>query len=164
MNKKGLTLLSMVIYVALFFTFMTFATIIATNMNYTSLSYKGKIVNEENFQKLQYNILNSAKRSVSVDKLYNSVVFSNNDEYSYNEEKEQVLKNGGVIATNVTSFEIANIESLKDVPSSFFTKSDGKYINLDKSKDYICINITFEKYGAQTTSQIFAVVGDDIDE
>lgn len=164
MNKKGLTLLSMVIYVALFFAFMSFATIIATNMNYTSLSYKGKVVNEENFQKLQYNVLNSAKKSVSVDKLYNSFVFSNNDLYSFDENKNQILKNGGVIASNVKSFEIVDIENLTDVPSSFFTKSDGKYINLDLSKDYVCVNITFEKYGATTTSQIFAVVGDDIDE
>ena len=49
--------MSMVLYVALFFSFMTFATVVATNMNYTSLAYKGKVINAESFQKLQYNIL-----------------------------------------------------------------------------------------------------------
>ena len=161
MKKSGLSLMSMVIYVALFFAFMTFATIIATNMNYTSLAAKGKVVNEENLQKLQFNILNSAKNSVSIDNISSNIVFSNDDEYVYYSSKKAVLKNGTKLVTDIVSFEVVSIENLTNVPTSFFEKQNGEYVNLDSSKDYICINVSLKKYGVETNSQIFVVAGDE---
>ena len=161
MKKSGLSLMSMVIYVALFFAFMTFATIIATNMNYTSLAAKGKVVNEENLQKLQFNILNSAKNSVSIDNISNKIIFSNDDEYVYDFSKKAVLKNGTKLVTDITSFEVVPIENLTNIPTSFFEKQNGEYVNLDSSKDYICINVSLKKYGVETNSQIFVVAGDE---
>lgn len=162
MRRKGLSLISIVIYVALFFAFMTFATIISTNMNYTSLSYKGQVINVENFEKLQYNMLNSAKSSISVDKIGESIVFSNEDEYVYDSGEKKILKNDSVLVSNVISFDVVNIDELDNVPDSFFQKENDEYINIDNSKQYVCINITFEKYGVQTTSQLFVTVGDDV--
>lgn len=162
MNRKGISLISIVIYVALFFAFMTFATIISTNMNYTSLSYKGQVINVENFAKLQYNMLNSAKTSISVDNIGQSFVFSNDDEYVYDSEKKEILKNDSVLVSNVVSFDIKNIDELNNVPDSFLQKQNDKYVNIDNSKQYVCINVTFEKYGVQTTSQLFVTVGDDV--
>lgn len=161
MSKHGLSLMSMVIYVALFFAFMTFATIMATNMNYTSLSYKGKIINSENFQKLQYNMLNSAKNSISVDNISGNIIFSNNDEYIYDTTKKAVLKNGMKIITDVTEFKVIQIDELSGIPDNFFTKENNEYINLDNSKDYICVSVTLEKYGNKMTPQIIAIVGDE---
>lgn len=162
MNKKGITLVTMVIYVALFFAFMTFASIMSSNMNFTALSNKGKIINEEEFQKLQYNIFNSAKNSTSIDKLYNDIVFSNNDEYLYDDEKKCILLNDIPLVSNVKSFDIVSIDKLKDVPETFLSIGNGEYTKLDMSKDYVCLNITFEKYGVETTNQIFVTSGDDI--
>lgn len=153
--------MSMVIYVALFFTFMTFATVLAANMNYTSLAYKGKVINAENFQKLQYNILNSAKNSITIDKINGNIIFSNNDEYVYDSNKKAVFKNDVKIISDVTNFEIVSIDKLTNVPNSFLTVDDNEYVNLDMSKDYICINVTLQKYGVETTSQIFVTVGDE---
>ena len=153
--------MSMVIYVVLFFAFMTFATVMATNMNYTSLSYKAKVINAENFQKLQYNILNSAKESISVDNINGNIIFSNEDGYIYDSNKKCILKNGGKIVSDVNSFEIISIDKLSNIPSSFLKIEDNEYVNLDMSKDYICIKVTFKKYGVETTSQIFVTVGDE---
>jgi len=161
MNKRGISLISIVIYVALFFAFMTFATVMATNMNYTSLSYKGQVINQENFQKLQYNILNSAKQSTSIDNISGNIIFSNEDEYVFDASKKQVLKNGGKIISDVTSFEIKSVDDLIGVPTSFLKKENGEYINLNTSKDYICINVTLKKYGVEENSQIFVTVGDE---
>lgn len=164
MNKKGITLVSIVVYVALFFGFMTFATIISTNMNYTSLSYKGKILNIENFKKLEQNMINSAKSSTSVDDIGGNIVFSNNDEYEYNSDKKAILKNGGVLISNVTDFKVITVDKLNNVPEYFLRKENGEYANIDTTKDYICLEISFEKYGVQTTSQLFVTVGDEINE
>lgn len=161
MRKQGLSLMSIVVYVSLFFAFMTFATVMATNMNYTSLSYKGEIINAENFQKLQYNILNSAKNSTSVDSITDSIIFSNNDEYTYDLGKRAILKNGLKLISDVVSFEIISIDDITGIPDSLIVKENGEYINFDESKNYICINITLKKYGVETTSQIFVTVGDE---
>lgn len=161
MKRKGLSLISIVVYVALFFAFMTFATIMATNMNYTSLSYKGKVINAENFQKLQYNMLNSAKDSTSVNNISDSIIFSNDDEYTYDLNKKAILKNGAKIISDVSAFKVITIDELNGIPDTFLTKSDNEYVNLDNSKDYICINVTLKKYGVETTSQIFVTVGDE---
>ena len=161
MNKNGLSLLSMVIYVVLFFSFMTFATIIATNTNYTSLSYKGRVINAENFQKLQYNMVNSSKNSTSIDNINQKIIFSNGDEYSYDSEKKIIFKNGGKLIYNVNSFEIVDVSKLNGVSEKLIKDEDGNS-TLDDKKDYICVNVNLEKYGSVEEYQLFVVAGDDV--
>ena len=59
---------SIVVYVILFFVFTSIAVAVSSNMNYETLSQKGMIINNKNIQKLQFNLLNSAKLS---DQVYN---------------------------------------------------------------------------------------------
>lgn len=155
MNKKsGITLTSIVIYVSLFFVFTVFAIAMSTNMNYKAMGEKANIYVYEQFDKFQYNIITSAKNSNFVDNIYNKVVFSNNDEYSYDKDKKVVLKNGGVLVNNVEKFEIISEEKLTDIPNNFAS-------NMDNSTNSICIEITFKKYGKQITKQLFFTVGDE---
>ena len=155
MNKKsGITLTSIVIYVSLFFVFTVFAIAMSTNMNYKAMGEKANIYVYEQFDKFQYNIITSAKNSNFVDNIYNKVVFSNNDEYSYDKDKKVILKNGGVLVNNVEKFEIISEEKLTDIPNNFAS-------NMDNSTNSICIEITFKKYGKQITKQLFFTVGDE---
>ena len=155
MNKKsGITLTSIVIYVSLFFVFTVFAIAMSTNMNYKAMGEKANIYVYEQFDKFQYNIITSAKNSNFLDNIYNKVVFSNNDEYSYDKDKKVVLKNGGVLVNNVENFKIISEEKLTDIPNNFAS-------NMDNSTNSICIEITFKKYGRQITKQLFVTVGDE---
>lgn len=154
MQKNGLSLMSMILYVVLFFAFSTIAVSISINMNIKTLSEKGRVYCNEELQKLQYNILNSAKKSEYYDNMDESIVFSNNDEYIYNQDTKNILKNGGVLITDVTSFEIIDISSLNGV------KPDLVY-NVDKAKEYICIRVTFNKYSQNLTYDLFYTLGDD---
>lgn len=155
MNKKsGITLTSIVIYVSLFFVFTVFAIAMSTNMNYKAMGEKANIYVYEQFDKFQYNIVTSAKNSNFVDNIYNKVVFSNNDEYSYDKDKKVVLKNGGVLVNNVEKFEIITEEKLTDISDVFSS-------NMDNNTNSICIEITFKKYGRQITKQLFVTVGDE---
>lgn len=154
MNKKGLSMISMLVYVVLFFAFSAFAVGIATNMNYRTLSQKGNMINNEQLQKLQYNLLNSAKESQFIEQIGNRIVFSNNDEYYYDEANKRVMKNEGIIATDVTAFRVVTVEEMKNVPENFVN-------NLDKNKDNIGIEVTFTKYKHELKEIIFVTVGDE---
>ena len=101
MNKKGITMTSVVIYVILFFIFTSVAITISANMNYEALSEKGDIINNKNIQKLQFNLLNSAKSSNSVFNIEGRVVFSNNDEYYFDNTKGEIVKNNTTLIKNV---------------------------------------------------------------
>ena len=89
MNKKGITMTSIVVYVMLFFIFTSVAITISTNINFEALSEKGNIINNKNIQKLQFNLLNSAKSSSNVYNISGKVVFSNNDEYYFDRSEER---------------------------------------------------------------------------
>lgn len=154
MPKKGLSLVSMVLYVVIFFAFATIAISISTNMNMKTLSEKGKVYCNEQVQKLQYNILNSAKNSIYYDYIENSIVFSNNDEYTYDKEKKIILKNGGKLLTDVTNFEIINIDNLSGIKPNLMD-------NVDNNKEYICIRINFEKYSQNLSYDMFYTLGDE---
>lgn len=159
MNKKsGLSLTSIIIYVALFFIFTVFAIAMSSNMNYKAMQEKADMYIYEQFDKLQYNLLASAKDSTSADNIYEKIVFSNNDEYLYDSQKKVVLKNGGVLIKNVERFEILqDMNVISNVPQNFGS-------NIDSKAKYMCLEITFKKYGVSTTKQIFFTVGDDISE
>lgn len=153
MNKSGITMISIIIYVVLFFTFTVFAIAMSTNFNYTVLSNKGEVFVNEQFEKLQYNLIKSAKASSDISDISGKIVFSNNDEYKYDINKKQILKNDGVLVSNVESFTILETTSLNNKPSNFD-------YNVDNLKSSILIEVKFKKYGIEKTSQIFVVSGE----
>ncbi len=153
MCKKGLSLISMIIYVVLFFVFSAFAVAISTNINYQTLTQKGSVYANEQLQKLQYNLLFSAKNSITVDNISGKIVFSNNDEYTYNATNKKIYKNGGVLVSDVESFSIIGLEALKDTPGNFVN-------DVDKNIDNVCVEVKFKKYGSELSSQIFVSAGD----
>lgn len=153
MKKSGLSMTSMALYVVLFFVFTTFAITISSNMNYKTLSDKGDIWINEQYDKLQMNMLNSAKQSNEVNNINGRVVFSNNDEYIFDYTSNRVLKNGGIIAMDITVFEIIDVSSLDNKPNDF--KS-----NLDNDIQNISLNIELKKYGQEKKTQMFLSVGE----
>ena len=92
-------MISMIIYVVLFFVFSAFAVSLSSNINYQTLSQKGLVYSNEQLQKLQYNMLFSAKNSISIDNISGKIVFSNNDEYTYDSTNKKIYKNGGVLVS-----------------------------------------------------------------
>ena len=148
MNKRGITMTSIVIYVVLFFVFTSIAIAISSNMNYESLSEKGNIINNEGIQKLQFNMLNSAKKSDAIYNINGKIVFSNNDEYYYDNENKKILKNDTVLISNVENFNIMD--------SKEFVADVSQY----KS---IAIDITLKKYGNEKSEKMIFSVGDYIE-
>ncbi|MDO4283327.1 MAG: hypothetical protein Q4D02_06770 [Clostridia bacterium] len=148
MNKRGITMTSIVIYVVLFFIFTSIAIGISSNMNYESLSEKGNIINHEEFQKLQYNMLNSAKKSNEVYNINGKIVFSNNDEYDYNEEDKTILKNDHVLIQNVENFSILPSNDLVEIK--------------DPNKG-VAIEVTLKKYGSSKSEKMIFSVGDNVE-
>lgn len=155
MNKKGLSMVSMLIYVVLFFAFSAFAVAIASNMNYKTLADKGTIINNEGLQKLQYNLVHSAKDSTIIENISGKIVFSNNDEYTFDGTKKKIYKNGGILVSDVASFRIIDVSELENTPGDFTSK-------VDITKNYICIEVTFSKYSQDLTEKLFIAVGDGI--
>lgn len=145
MNKKGITMTSVVIYVILFFIFTSVAITISTNMNFEALIEKGAIINNKNIQKLQFNLLNSAKSSDFVSNIEGRVVFSNNDEYYFDDTKKEILKNDTILIKDVEKFEIIN--------SSEFVEN----VNEDKS---VSIEVVVKKYGNEKNEKMCFSVGD----
>lgn len=143
-DKSGITMLSIVLYVFLFFTLMVFAISISTNMNYKVLTDKGDIYVNEQFSKLQYNLFKSAKNSNFVNVIGDKIVFSNNDEYLYDKTKRIIYKNGGILVNEVDDL------SLKQVTEPSL---------IDSSK-YISYSVMFSKYKETLKKDLFISVGD----
>ena len=157
MRKSGLSMASMVLYVALFFAFSAFAIAISSNFNYRTLSEKGSMWVNEQFDKLQYNLYSSAKQSRDVSNISGKIVFTNNDEYEYDKQKKVVLKNGGVIAMDVDSFEI-----ITNPQNANFVENFPKM--LDKGLSSVALKVSFNKYGSKKSSSIFVTAGVDLNE
>lgn len=100
-KKSGLTMASMILYVVLFFIFISFAISISTNMNYKILTQKGDMYINEEYDKLQYNLFKSAKASTSISFIQGDIVFSNNDIYHYDSDKKIIYKNNAVLVDSV---------------------------------------------------------------
>lgn len=145
MNKRGITMTSIIVYVMLFFVFTSLAIAITSNMNYEALGQKGSIINYEQIQKLQFNMLNSAKKSNAVYNINEKIVFSNNDEYYYDSENSIVLKNNSILLTDVEDFKI--IDSYEEIGNSIKDSN-------------VCIEITLKKYGNEKKERLVFSVGD----
>lgn len=145
MNKRGITMTSIVIYVILFFIFTSIAITISTNMNYEALNQKGNIIINENIQKLQFNLLNSAKKSDSVYNIEGRIVFSNNDEYFFDSTKKEILKNNTTLVKDVLEFNIIS------------TNEFGGNIDDDR---VVNIEVKVKKYGNEKIEKMMFTVGD----
>lgn len=153
--KKGFTVVSLVLYVTLFFAFTVFATAISTNMNSKVLSEKGRIIIQDNYVKLYSNLINSAKSSDTIDVIGNDIAFSNGDIYHYDNANNEFLKNSGKLVSNVDSFMIKNLDEI-DGLSNDLTNID--LVNC------VGFNISFKKYNETISRDIVISVGDDLYE
>lgn len=147
-RKNGITFISIMIYIVLFFSFTVLVSMIVTNLNVKILYDKGDIYNSEQFLKLQQNLLVSSKDSSSFNYINGSIVFDNEDEYIFDEEKLAILKNGAILITDVEKFE--KIE-LTDVEKNKYSK------NVDNIIKY---NVTLKKYDRTLSQELFILVGD----
>lgn len=139
---------SIVVYVILFFVFTSIAVAVSSNMNYEALNQKGKIINNKNIQKLQFNLLNSAKLSDQVYNINGKIVFSNNDEYYYDLDKKEIIKNNSVIISNVEAFNLINSD---------------EFIENSIQNKCISFEITLKKYGNEKKEKMIFSVGDNIE-
>lgn len=104
-NKKGITVSSLVLYVVLFFGITTFVSIVYTNMNDTLFESRGTALNYTMLNKLEYNITDSSFKSIDVAIVDDVITFSNGDRYYYDEAKDIVMLNNGILCTSVSKFE-----------------------------------------------------------
>ncbi len=153
--KKGFTLVSLVLYVMLFFTFTVFATAISTNLNHRVLSEKGRVIVNEEYMKVYTNLVDSAKESSSVDIIEDKIVFSNGDLYEYNAQNKRILKNSGNLVQNTESFAIINLETIL-----------GPLNNIEDIDIIKCfsLNVSFKKYNEIISRNIVVTVGDELYE
>lgn len=143
-QKSGLTMVSIIIYVALFFVFIAFAISISTNMNYKNMAAKGNIYINEQYNKLQYNLFKSAKVSSYVNIIQDDIVFSNNDIYHYDSSKRKIYKNNAILVDEVDNFSVKTLNNL----------------NITDSTKYVSYTITFSKYNQKLDRDLFVAVGD----
>ena len=110
MNKKsGLTMVSIVIYVVIFFALAMIISGVTMVMDSNSLKDKGIIFCEEQLNKLQYNLVVSNENSKGdITKIENKLVFGNNDMYEYDSNTKTIYKNAGILIQNVEEFSIQN--------------------------------------------------------
>ena len=111
--KQGITMISLVIYVILFFGFTVLAISISSNLNYRILNEKGMTVANENYLKLYTNLLDSAKKSTNMYTIgTDTIYFSNGDVYKLFKTENLVNKNGGVLVKNVEDLLFKSIDDL----------------------------------------------------
>ncbi len=128
MNRKsGLTIMSIVLYVVIFFALTILATGVTMAMNSSSLTDKGEIFVEEKNIKLKLNLLSSIKDSENAENISNKLIFSNNDTYSYDSAKKTIYKNGGILIQNVKNMSFSIEQENKKLISIILNASIEKY-------------------------------------
>lgn len=134
--KKGVTLTSLVVYVLLFATLTVFVANTYTNMNDKLFENRAKAFNFSSLNKLQENIENSSIESESALSDSNTISFSNNDKYVYDNASRCITKNGGILCTNVKSFTInqTNLNGVNNIQISVVFE---KYLT-ELSRSIIC--------------------------
>lgn len=144
---------SMVLYVALFFAFSAFAIAVSTNYNHKTLMEKGNMLINEEFDKLQMNLLASGRKSTDVSNIGGKIVFSNDDEYRLSDGK--IYKNDGVCINDVKEL-------------TFINKTDDfKGYNVpekDNNMSSVMFKIILEKYGTEKEFYLYITAGDEFNE
>ncbi|MEG2348300.1 MAG: hypothetical protein RSB67_01455 [Clostridia bacterium] len=157
-KASGLTMVSIVLYVVLFFLFTTFAVAMSANMNYKIMTEKGNIYINEQRDKLQVNLLSSAKSSQWVETTADKITFSNNDIYTYDSTKKTIFKNGGVL---VKSVEECKFDIL---PSNLTSINAETLAKIDSASKSFATKIKFLKYKEEKSCEFFFALGDELNE
>ena len=141
MNKKrGITLSTLVIYIALFAIVTVVVSSVSANMNERLFNSSGEAINYTNLNKLQYNLENSAYESDSVYIIDGYVSFSNGDNYNYDVTNKVIYKNGGILCTNVDDI-VASIESDFNGKKVTLDVTFNKYLNILKRTIIVCVEV-----------------------
>lgn len=120
MRKRGITMVSLVVYVVLLAAFTGVALMVSSNLSDTVFADKGLAINMTNYEKVLYYLNKSAEESTSATVTTTKITFSNGDIFEYNSEKSELKLNGGVLCKNVSEFDIGSIENnLLNVGVSF---------------------------------------------
>jgi len=127
-KKRGITITSLVVYVVIFSIITALVSMIYTNMNENLFSNRGKAINYTTFNKLQYNITESALASNDITSSASRIIYSNGDEYVYDNNKHIILLNGGILCSSVNNF-IATITEQNGVKQLNLQVSFNKYMN-----------------------------------
>ncbi len=135
-SKRGITVSSLVLYVVLFFGITTFLSIVYTNMNETMFNNRGMALNYTMLNKLEYNLVESSTNSIDVVAASDVVTFSNGDKYYYDETKDVILLNSGILCTSVSKFN-PTVASENGVKKLTIEVSFNKYL-ATLNKTIIC--------------------------
>lgn len=160
-SKSGISLLSITIYVILFFTFSVVAIGVASTMNVNMIKSKGDVINNEQFEKLQYNFIKSADSSYNIKvegaKVTFSKIDSTTDVYTYDSTKKVVKRNDAIVARNVEEFTIYSADNVGQVVN----KNGVNYTNnFDPDIDKVAVKVKFMKYNSIKESDIFVAAGE----
>ncbi len=150
--KSGMTMVSIVIYVTIFFTLSVFVISMSTNMNTKAMSEKGEIIVNEDIQKIQYNLMKSAKQSDRIDLIENKIVFSNNDEYYFDDTKKILYKNNGILSKNIQNFSMVMTDEIVGIDANQIS-------NLDSNIKNVTFKIEAKKYDRVKSSVVFLALG-----
>ncbi len=154
--KKGITLVSIIIYMVLFFTFTVFAISVSSNLNRNVLMDKGSAEIEEEYSKLYINMFSSAKNSNSYNISSKSegkvISFSNGDSYLFDVYKGYVYKNEGILCRDLNQ---ANIIESTELVGTTLTQ------NVLSNLNSLCLNVSFGKYSQILEREIVVTVGDE---
>ncbi len=153
--KRGVTLISIIIYLVLFTTFTAFAVSISSNINTNVLSNKGNLIVENDYSKIYTNIFTSAKNSNYYSVSEQKVSFSNGDEYLFDAESNTLYKNGGAICNTISEFAIFNASDISNTTIDVMA--------LQRS-EALCIKVTLKKYNSALQRDIIVSLGDDLSE
>ena len=114
--KRGITLISIIIYLVLFTTFTAFVLSMNSNIERNVLMNKGNSIIETEYSKLYTNLFASAKDSTDYSILDGDkqliIEFSNGDVYNYDKDNGRILKNNGILVTSVSNFKQIDVTSL----------------------------------------------------
>lgn len=153
--KKGITLISIIIYLILFTTVTVFAVSVSSNMNRNIMMDKGLSIIELDYSKLYTNLFNSAKDSEYYRLIDKKIYFSNGDEYSFDIESGKVYKNSGILIETLSNFSNLGVENIAN------TTIDRNVLSHSSS---LYINIELKKYNNTLKRDIIVTSGDDIFE
>lgn len=110
-SKKGITMVSIIVYVLLFFAFTSIAIVISSRINQNLFNDRGNAINITAINKLEYNLLKSANESYNVDMVVeenkSTLTFSNSDVYVFDKDKNIIYKNGGKLVKFVKECNVA---------------------------------------------------------
>ena len=138
MKKKGITISSLIVYLVLFFLFTSFVVMVSSNINNKVFRDRASVQMQKNAAKTMTFFLNSAKNSADVNEIGNAIVFSNNDEYTYKENK--LFKNDKIILRDLEKYEY----SITDI---------------NETKKIISLKVKFKKYTKELEKTFEFTVG-----